>query len=94
MAKRQQNYKLDQSTKPNAGTSDAVSKNRGLVFVPEVGDQVMIGYEHGNPDRPYVSGAMFHSGSGQGGGDNNQLKTIITRSVMLSSSMMKQEVLP
>lgn len=65
---------------PNAGTSDAVSKNRGLVFVPEIGDQVMIGYEHGNPDRPYVSGAMFHSESGQGGGDNNQLKTIITRS--------------
>ena len=38
---------------PNAGVSGAVPKNRGWVFVPEVGDQVM-GYEHGNPDRPML----------------------------------------
>lgn len=65
---------------PNAGTSNAVSKNRGLVFVPEVGDQVMVGYEHGNPDRPYVTGAMFHKDSGKGGDKDNKLKSIITRS--------------
>ena len=65
---------------PNAGTSDAVSKNRGWVFVPEVGDQVMVGYEHGNPDRPYVTGAMFHKDSGKGGDKDNKLKSIITRS--------------
>lgn len=65
---------------PNAGTSDAVSKNRGLVFVPEVGDQVMVGYEHGNPDRPYVTGAMFHKDSGKGGDKDNKIKSIITRS--------------
>lgn len=65
---------------PNAGVSDAVSKNRGLVFVPEVGDQVMVGYEHGNPDRPYVTGAMFHSDSGKGGDKDNKTKSIITRS--------------
>ena len=65
---------------PNAGVSDAVSKNRGWVFVPEVGDQVMVGYEHGNPDRPYVTGAMFHSASGKGGDKNNKTKSIITRS--------------
>lgn len=65
---------------PNAGTSNAVSKNRGWVFVPEVGDQVMVGYEHGNPDRPYVTGAMFHKDSGKGGDKDNKLKSIITRS--------------
>ena len=65
---------------PNAGVSDAVPKNRGWVFVPEVGDQVMVGYEHGNPDRPYVTGAMFHSASGKGGDENNKTKSIITRS--------------
>lgn len=65
---------------PNAGTSDAVSKNRGLVFVPEVGDQVMVGYEHGNPDCPYVTGAMFHKDSGKGGDKDNKIKSIITRS--------------
>lgn len=65
---------------PNAGVSGAVPKNRGWVFVPEVGDQVMVSYEHGNPDRPYVTGSVFHSGSGKGGDKNNKVKSIITRS--------------
>lgn len=65
---------------PNAGVSGAVPKNRGWVFVPEVGDQVMVSYEHGNPDRPYVTGSVFHSGSGKGGHKDNKVKSIITRS--------------
>lgn len=65
---------------PNAGISGAVPKNRGWVFVPEVGDQVMVSYEHGNPDRPYVTGSVFHSGSGKGGDKDNKVKSIITRS--------------
>ena len=65
---------------PNAGVSGAIPKNRGWVFVPEVGDQVMVSYEHGNPDRPYVTGSVFHSGSGKGGDKDNKVKSIITRS--------------
>lgn len=65
---------------PNAGVSGAVPKNRGWVFVPEVGDQVMVSYEHGNPDLPYVTGSVFHSGSGKGGDKDNKVKSIITRS--------------
>ena len=65
---------------PNAGVSGAVPKNRGWVFVPEVGDQVMVSYEHGNPDRPYVTGSVFHTGSGKGGDKDNKVKSIITRS--------------
>lgn len=65
---------------PDAGVSGAVPKNRGWVFVPEVGDQVMVSYEHGNPDRPYVTGSVFHSGSGKGGDKDNKVKSIITRS--------------
>ena len=65
---------------PNAGVSGAVPKNRGWVFVPEVGDQVRVSYEHGNPDRPYVTGSVFHSGSGKGGDKDNKVKSIITRS--------------
>ena len=65
---------------PNAGVSGAVPKNRGWVFVPEVGDQVMVSYEHGNPDRPYVTGSVFHSGTGKGGNKDNKVKSITTRS--------------
>ncbi|PZF70984.1 phage baseplate assembly protein V [Taibaiella soli] len=65
---------------PDAGSSDQVSKNRGLVFIPEIGSQVMVGFVHSNPDRPFVMGGMFHGQNGMGGLDNNHIKSIITRS--------------
>lgn len=65
---------------PNAGSSDVVGTNRGMVFVPEKGDQVMVGFEYGDPNRPYVMGSMFHGGNAAGGGSNNTEKSIITRS--------------
>jgi uncharacterized protein involved in type VI secretion and phage assembly len=57
-----------------------VAKNRGMVFVPEEGDQVMVGFEFGDPNRPYVMGSMFHGKNTEGGGENNNIKSIITRS--------------
>ena len=65
---------------PDAGSSKLVNKNRGFVFIPEVGDQVMVGFIHGHPDRPYVMGGLFHGKIGLGGQQENHLKTIITRS--------------
>jgi uncharacterized protein involved in type VI secretion and phage assembly len=65
---------------PDAGSSTAVSNNRGHVFIPEVGDQVMVGFVHGHPDRPYVLGGMFHGLNGIGGSSNNAVKSIMTRS--------------
>lgn len=64
----------------NAGKSDDVNTNRGLVFIPEVDDQVMVGFVHNHPDRPYVLASMFTGKTGTGGGDNNKTKSIITRS--------------
>ena len=64
----------------DAGSSETVSKNRGFVFVPEIGDQVMVDFELGDPCKPYVSGSMFHRNNGKGGNADNSIKTIITRS--------------
>ena len=64
----------------DAGSSETVSKNRGVVFVPEIGDQVMVDFELGDPCRPYVSGSMFHKNNGEGGNADNHIKTIVTRS--------------
>ena len=64
----------------DAGSSETVSKNRGFVFVPEIGDQVMVEFELGDPCRPYVSGSMFHKNNGEGGNADNHIKTIVTRS--------------
>ena len=64
----------------DAGKSKAAAKNRGFVFVPETGDQVLIDFELGNPSCPYVSGSMFHGNNGEGGKSKNSVKSIITRS--------------
>lgn len=64
----------------DAGKSKAVPKNRGFVFVPEKGDQVLVDFELGNPSCPYVSGSMFHANNGEGGKSENSVKSIITRS--------------
>jgi len=65
---------------PNAGSSDLHPKNRGMVFIPEPGDEVMLGYRYGDPSRPYVAGSMYHGMNGKGGDKDNVIKSIITRS--------------
>ncbi|HRG39387.1 MAG TPA: phage baseplate assembly protein V, partial [Bacteroidia bacterium] len=65
---------------PDAGKSDSVSKNRGFVFVPEVGDQVLVGFRYNDPNRPFVMGSIFHGKTAGGGGTGNNTKSLTTRS--------------
>ena len=65
---------------PDAGVSDKVGANRGSVFIPEAGDQVMVGFRYGDPSRPFVMGSMFNGMTGIGGDSNNKIKSITTRS--------------
>ncbi|WP_459210490.1 type VI secretion system Vgr family protein [Aquimarina rhabdastrellae] len=65
---------------PNAGSSSNHSRNRGQVFIPEVGDQVMVGFRYNDPNRPFVMGSVYHGTNGSGGKHNNNYKSIITRS--------------
>ncbi len=65
---------------PDAGGTDQITQNRGYVAIPEVGDQVMVNFVHSHPDRPFVMGGMFHGGIGLGGGVDNRVKSIQTRS--------------
>ncbi|RKS97405.1 type VI secretion system Vgr family protein [Chryseobacterium defluvii] len=65
---------------PDAGSSDKVSKNRGFMAIPEVGDQVVVNFVHQHPDRPFVMGGMFHGGIGAGGGAGNNVKSLSSRS--------------
>ena len=65
---------------PDGGSSKDVRRNRGFVFIPEVGDQVLLGFRHGDPARPYVMGSLFNGTTGRGGLEDNHKKSLITRS--------------
>jgi uncharacterized protein involved in type VI secretion and phage assembly len=65
---------------PDAGQSDNQAQNRGHVFIPEEGDQVMIGFRYSDPNRPFVMGSLFNGTTGAGGQIDNTHKSIITRS--------------
>ena len=65
---------------PDGGSSSDVKSNRGFVFIPEVGDQVLLGFRHGDPARPYVMGSLFNGTTGGGGLEGNHMKSLTTRS--------------
>ena len=65
---------------PDGGSSESVKSNRGFVFIPEVGDHVLVGFRYNDPGRPYVMGSLFNGTTAGGGSEGNKLKSITTRS--------------
>ncbi len=60
------------------GQSEGVT---GTYFVPEIGDEVFVEFEQGNPARPYVVGSNYHGSIAPDFADpDNNLKAIKTRS--------------
>jgi uncharacterized protein involved in type VI secretion and phage assembly len=57
---------------------------RGTWFVPEINDEVLIGFEAGDPRRPYVLGALWNGSDrppeSMDGGGRNDLRVIRSRS--------------
>ena len=59
---------------------------KGFYFVPEIGEEVMIDFEGGNAERPFVLGAHYN-GEAKSGYHNadNRVKAIHTKSGQSSS---------
>jgi type VI secretion system secreted protein VgrG len=62
-------------TNPHAGGG------KGHYFVPEIGEEVLVGFEGGNAEKPYVLGAMYNGNESSGYSTaGNDKKVIQTRS--------------
>lgn len=71
---------------PTAGNDDQGQNNRGFIAIPEINDQVLVGFEEGNIARPVIMGSLYHSNNGDSQQQvNNHLKSIATRSGHLIS---------
>jgi uncharacterized protein involved in type VI secretion and phage assembly len=53
--------------------------DRGALFLPEVGDEVLVAFEHGDPRFPYVLGALWN-GKDKPPQGNNDVRVIKSRS--------------
>jgi uncharacterized protein involved in type VI secretion and phage assembly len=62
---------------PHAG------KEKGFYFIPEIGEEVMVAFEGGNAEKPYVIGSMYHGKAKPDSkwvNDKDDIKAIRTRS--------------
>ena len=62
-------------TNPHAGGG------KGMYYVPEIGEEVLVGFENNNAEKPYVLGAMYNGNESSGYNTaGNDKKVIQTRS--------------
>ena len=56
--------------------------DKGVYFIPEVGEEVMVGFDDGNAERPYVTGGVYNGKQGASGiaSGRNDVKMIRSRS--------------
>ena len=80
-------WQEDGSTHWARATSPHAGPDRGFMFMPEVGDEVAVAFEDGDPERPVILGSMWN-GAQQApraefrGGDimGNDVKRVMTKS--------------
>jgi type VI secretion system secreted protein VgrG len=54
---------------------------KGQHILPEIGEEVLVGFENDNAEKPFVHGAMYHGEGKSGhGGEGNNFKAFETRS--------------
>ncbi|WP_282116689.1 type VI secretion system Vgr family protein [Cellulophaga baltica] len=54
---------------------------KGFYFIPELDEEVLVGFENNNPEKPYVLSAGYNSSAKSGVADaDNNIKAIMTRS--------------
>jgi uncharacterized protein involved in type VI secretion and phage assembly len=64
--------------------SPMAGANRGIIFIPEVDDEVLVAFDHGDVRAPYILGAVWNGTDKppqeKGNDDKNNLRIIKSRS--------------
>lgn len=72
---------ISQSTPWIKTSTPYAGSGRGLYFVPEKGEEVLVGFQGGNPEKPYVMASGYNANEKSGFADSgNNIKAIRTRS--------------
>jgi type VI secretion system secreted protein VgrG len=62
-------------------TSMHGGSEKGMYFVPEIGEEVMVGFEGGRAEKPFVLGTVYHARAKTSfGNEGNDMKVLQTRS--------------
>ena len=76
-------------TMPHAGNG------RGFMFMPEKGDEVLVSFEHGDPERPYIVGALWNgvdSAPRQGFWEDEGTETVGNESVQVPRDVARNDI--
>lgn len=95
-------WQTDGSTHWARATSPHAGPDRGFMFMPEVGDEVAVAFEDGDPERPVILGSLWNGVQTAPrydflGGDiaDNDVKRLITKSgnrIQISDQQGKETV--
>lgn len=76
-------------------TTPSAGGGRGFMFMPEVGDEVLVAFEHGDPERPYVVGALWNgidSAPRQGFWEEEGTETVGSNAVAVPKDIGRNDI--
>jgi uncharacterized protein involved in type VI secretion and phage assembly len=76
-------------------TTPSAGGGRGFMFMPEVGDEVLVAFEHGDPERPYIIGALWNgvdSAPRQGFWDGEAMQAVGGNGAQLAADMARNDI--
>lgn len=76
-------------------TTPSAGGGRGFMFMPEVGDEVLVAFEHGDPERPYVVGALWNgvdSAPRQGFWEEEGTESVGNNAVQVAKDVARNDI--